>query len=86
MGPWMIGKGIIKTLASLRLRNIKGWVFICLGGILSALFGLVILYNPLERGTGVTLFLGLYGLVMGSLHVFESIRFKKLTDTVKMIV
>jgi uncharacterized membrane protein HdeD (DUF308 family) len=86
IGPWMIGKGIVKTLASLKLKNVKGWVFVCLGGILSILFGSVILYNPLERGTGITLSLGFYGLVMGALYVFESLRFKKLTDTVDIML
>jgi uncharacterized membrane protein HdeD (DUF308 family) len=86
IGTWMIGKGILKVLASLNLKQIKGWIFICMGGILSAIFGLIIIYNPMERGTGITLFLGLYGLVMGTLYMFESIRFKKLTDTVDIML
>jgi uncharacterized membrane protein HdeD (DUF308 family) len=86
IGPWMIGKGVIKILASLKHKNIKGWIFILSGGILSILFGLVIILNPLERGTGITLFLGFYCLVMGALYVFESIRYKKLTDTVDIML
>jgi uncharacterized membrane protein HdeD (DUF308 family) len=86
IGPWMIGKGILKTLASFRLKNIKGRFIIFTGGILSILFGSAIMYNPLDRGVGVTLFLGFYCLVMGSLYVFESLQFKKLPESVKMML
>jgi uncharacterized membrane protein HdeD (DUF308 family) len=86
IGYWMIGKGILKAIASMRLASyIRGWVFACLAGVLSMASGVLVIYNPLERLDGITLFVGAFGLVMGTLYIFDSLRFRKMTDTVNMM-
>jgi uncharacterized membrane protein HdeD (DUF308 family) len=86
IGYWMIGKGILKTIASVRLAGyIRGWLLICLAGLLSIGSGLLVVYNPLERSDGITLFVGAFGLIMGALYIFDSLRWRKMTDTVNMM-
>jgi len=86
IGPWMIGKGILKTLAAVNLKQIHGRVFILFAGLLSIVFGLLIIFYPLEKANGITIFLGIFALIMGSLYVFDSIRFKKLADTLDLML
>jgi uncharacterized membrane protein HdeD (DUF308 family) len=86
IGPWMIGKGILKTIAVLKIRQIRGGIFILLAGLLSVIFGLLIIFYPLEKANGITIFIGLFTLIMGVLYVFDSIRFRKLTDTIELMM
>lgn len=86
IGPWIIAKGILKILAVLRLRNIRGGMFILLSGLLSVLFGILIIYSPLERADGITILTGSFALIIGSLYIFDSIRFRKLPDTLNLML
>jgi uncharacterized membrane protein HdeD (DUF308 family) len=86
IGPWMIGKGFLKTLAALKLRQIHGLIFIFIAGFLSIVFGLLVMYYPLKRAYGITIFLGSFALVMGCLYVFDSIRYKNLPDTINLML
>jgi uncharacterized membrane protein HdeD (DUF308 family) len=86
IGPWMIGKGILKTLEALVLKHIRGRIFIFLAGLMSIGFGILIIFYPLEKANGVTIFLGFFALVMGSLYVFDSIRYRKLSDSLDLML
>jgi len=86
IGPWMIGKGILKMLAAIRLKLIRGRIFIFLAGLLSVVFGLLIIFYPLAKASGITIFLGLFALIMGTLYVFDSIRYRKLSDTLDIML
>ena len=86
IGPWMIGKGILKILAAIKLKSIRGRVFIFFAGLLSVVFGLLIIFYPLEKANGITIFLGLFALIIGTLYVFDSIRYRKLSDTLDLML
>jgi uncharacterized membrane protein HdeD (DUF308 family) len=86
IGPWMIGKGILKTLVAINLKQIRGRIFIFLAGLLSIVFGLLIILYPLKKANGITIFLGLFALIIGSLYVFDSIRYRKLSDTLDLML
>jgi uncharacterized membrane protein HdeD (DUF308 family) len=86
IGPWMIGKGILKTLASIRLKQIRGWIFILMAGLLSIVFGLLIIFYPLKKANGITVFVGFFALIMGSLYLFDSIRFRKSAYTLDLVI
>jgi uncharacterized membrane protein HdeD (DUF308 family) len=86
IGSWMIGKGILKTIASMRLSAmIAGWIFACMAGILSIAFGVLVIYNPFDRSDGITIFVGAFALIMGTLYIFDSLRFRKMVDSVNMM-
>ena len=85
-GPWMIGKGILKILAAINLKLIRGRIFIFFAGLLSVVIGLLIIFYPLAKANGVTIFVGLFALIMGILCVFDSIRYRKLSDTLDLML
>ena len=84
--PWMIGKGALKILAAINLKMIRGRIPIFLAGFLSAVFGLLIIFYPLAKANGITIFLGLFALIMGSLYIVDSIRYRKLSDTLDLLL
>ena len=86
IGPWMIGKGILKAIAACILNHISGRVFIFLAGLVSIIFGLLIIFYPLEKANGITILLGSFALIIGVLYVFDSIRYRKLPDTLDLIL
>lgn len=86
IGPWMIGKGILKTLAATRLKQIRGWVFILMAGLLSIVFGSLIIFFPLQKASGITVFVGFFALIMGTLYIFDSIRFRKSANTLDLVI
>ena len=82
----MVGKGTLKMIASMTLaRLIVGWIYAFMAGILSIVFGLLVIYNPLGRSDGITLFIGAFGWVMGLLYIFDSLRFRKMEDSLDMM-
>ena len=78
IGSWVMGTGFLKIAASLSLRKmIGGWFIVFSTGILSIVFGVLIMYNPLATATGITIFIGIFAMVLGALYVFDSFRYKK---------
>ena len=85
IGPWMIGKGIIKGAAAFTVK-IPGVPYVFIAGTLSVVFGLLIMYHPLDREDAITIFLGLFGIVMGTLYIFDSIRFRNHSATLDLLI
>jgi uncharacterized membrane protein HdeD (DUF308 family) len=86
IGPWMIGKGILKTLAALTLKQIRGWILILFTGLISIISGLLIIFHPLKRASGITVFIGFFAFITGVLYVVDSIRFKKFAYTLDLVI
>ena len=85
-GPWMVAKGILRIVAATKLKLIRGRIFILFAGILSVVFGLLVIFYPLSKANGITIFLGLFALIMGTLYVFDSIRYRKISDTLDLML
>src|SRR5450432_531214 len=86
VGPWMMAKGFLKMLAALKLKNNRGLPFIFVAGFLSVVFGILIIHNPLNRAAGITIITGFFGLLMGILYLFDSIRYKKYAETLDLLL
>jgi len=86
VGPWIFCIGAIKILACIVLRKvIRGWIFIFIAGLLSVGFGLLIVYNPIPKASGIITIMGAFCLVMGTLNIFDAFRFRRVTDEVVMM-
>ncbi|HMH21980.1 MAG TPA: DUF308 domain-containing protein [Puia sp.] len=86
IGPWILCIGILKIIASLSLKKtVRGWIVIFLVGIISAIFGLLIINNPFATSEGITILLGTFGLLLGGLNIFDSFRFRKKDETLSMM-
>ncbi len=87
IGAWLLLVGILKTLAALALRrNVRGWTLILLVGVLCDLFGALLLFSPLPKAKAVTVLIGVFGLIMGSLYVIDSYRYRKMDETLDMLL
>jgi len=87
IGCWLFLAGVIKMLCaiSLRLRR-KGWVFVLFIGLIFAVFGFLLLFSPFARANSITVLIGSFGGVMGTLYIIDSIRFRKIEDTLDMML
>ena len=89
--PFLIGHGILcvgllKFAASLALKkDIRGWHFIMITGILLSLFGLLIVYYPFARVNDVTLLIGFFSVLTGVLTLFDAYRLRNRRDTLNML-
>ncbi len=71
--------GIIKIAVSLLAKkNNSGWSFIFIIGILSGISGIVIIYMPLHHASDITKIIGVFCILMGSVLIFDSIRFRRM--------
>ena len=87
IGCWVFLVGVIKIITSLILKGtIRGWVFILGVGILCVLLGLMLLYIPFVKANGVTILIGVFGLIMGFLYVIDAFRYRKMKDTLDMML
>jgi uncharacterized membrane protein HdeD (DUF308 family) len=87
IGSWMLVVGVFKTFASISLRrSIRGWLLILPAGVLFILFGLLLLFIPLPKANDITLLLGIFGVIMGSLYIVDSYRYRKMKDTLDMLL
>lgn len=78
-GSWVMGKGLLKMVASLSLRKTIGaWVALLGAGVLFIVFGFLIMYNPLNYASGITWFIGAFGVVLGLIYIIDGLRFRRV--------
>jgi uncharacterized membrane protein HdeD (DUF308 family) len=87
IGAWMLIVGVFKTIAAVSLRRyIRGWLFILVAGMIFMLFGALLLFSPLPKADDITILLGIFGALMGSLYIIDSYRYRKSKDTLDMML
>lgn len=86
VGYWILSLGILKIAASITMAGkIQGWIFICITGILATIFGWLIVNLPLARLDDSTFLIGLFGLSMGALTLFDAYRFRRQENTLNLL-
>jgi uncharacterized membrane protein HdeD (DUF308 family) len=87
IGSWIFLVGCLKIVAALSLRKIvRGWPFIFVIGVLSVVFGILLLYGPLAKANSITFLIGTFGLIMGSLYVVDAFRYRNREETLNMML
>lgn len=87
MGSWMMVIGVFKLIAAVSFRHsIRGWLLILVAGVLFILFGLLLLFIPLPKANDITILIGIFGVIMGSLYIIDSYRYRKMKDTLDMLL
>jgi uncharacterized membrane protein HdeD (DUF308 family) len=85
-GSWIIGKGLLKMVAALTLRKtIGGWFLVLAVGLLSIASGILIMYNPLNKATGITIFIGSFAVLLGVVYLFDSFRYRKTESSIDLM-
>jgi len=78
---WAIVTGIFEIITAIRLRKeIKGEVWLIIGGIISIIFGLLILFNPLAGAVAIGFIVGVFAVIFGIVFIAFSIKLKKYGD------
>lgn len=76
---WAIVTGVLEIAAAIRMRkHLPGEWFLLLTGILSVLFGLVVLWRPLVGALAITFWLGAYLVLIGILLLALGFRLRGL--------
>jgi uncharacterized membrane protein HdeD (DUF308 family) len=87
IGSWLFLVGLLKMLAALFLRHKLGrWGFIALVGLVFFVFGTLLLFSPFARATSITLIIGCFGIIMGILYMIDAFRYRKLDDSLDMLL
>jgi len=87
IGSWIFLVGCLKVAAALSLKKVvRGWPFILVIGLLSVIFGLLLLYGPLAKASSITFLIGTFGLIMGSLYVVDALRYRHREATLHMML
>jgi uncharacterized membrane protein HdeD (DUF308 family) len=87
IGPWILSIGVLKILASIKLKGIvRKWNYVLYIGLLSILFGFLILFDPFSTSSGITMLIGAFGIILGALDISDALRFRKMKDALDLLV
>ncbi len=75
-GLLLLVLGISELALAFQARKWTGCIFLLLGGILSIIAAVILLFNPIGGLIAITLLLGLYLLIHGLIGLFRAITLK----------
>jgi uncharacterized membrane protein HdeD (DUF308 family) len=76
LGVWAIVTGILELIAGIKLNFIDGRGWLVFGGILSMLFGVLLIVAPMVGAVVLTWWLGAYALVFGVALVVLAVKLR----------
>jgi uncharacterized membrane protein HdeD (DUF308 family) len=81
---WAIASGVLEVIYAIRFRNeIEGEWLLVLDGILSVVFGILLIAQPVVGALAVLWMIGIYGIVYGTLLVVLAFRLHSLKATMQ---
>ncbi|MBV8932023.1 MAG: HdeD family acid-resistance protein [Kutzneria sp.] len=79
VGAWAVVTGVAEIAAAIRLRHqIRGEVFLIIAGAVSAVAGILILFQPIAGAFGIAIVVGSYAIVYGLVLAVLAIRLRSL--------
>lgn len=83
IGAWALLNGIFQTITAIRIRKlVTGEFWLILSGIISIVFGILLLLNPFAGVFAMGFVLGIFAIVYGITLVGLSLNLRKLKDSV----
>jgi len=87
MGSWLFLVGVLKMLAAYFCRDrLRSWLFAAIIGMIFFVFGALLLFRPFARATSITVIIGCFGIIMGALYIIDAFRYRKLDDSLDMLL
>lgn len=77
VAAWALVTGIAMLLGAVRFRHEHGRGWLLLGGLLSVIWGMLLLVSPISGALVMTLWLGGYALVFGAVLLFLALRLRR---------
>jgi uncharacterized membrane protein HdeD (DUF308 family) len=82
---WAMVKGFFEVVAAIALRKeIQNEFFLALAGVLSILFGVVLVVRPGAGALGVLWLIGSFAIILGIVKIILAFRLKGLTKTLSV--
>jgi uncharacterized membrane protein HdeD (DUF308 family) len=80
IGAWAVVTGIFQIIAAVRLRrHISGEWLLALGGMLSVIFGVLVMVAPLAGALVIAIWFGAYAFVFGVILIALGFRLRAWT-------
>lgn len=87
IGSWMLLIGLLKILfVIVQNRIVGGKGFVLAAGMLSTLFGALLLFSPFAKAGIITFLLGGFGLLMGALYIIDALRYRNSEQNVEIML
>lgn len=78
IGVWAIVTGVLQIITAIRLRKeITGEFWLILGGLVSVLFGILLVAAPVAGAFAVGFIIGIYALMFGIVLIMLALRLRK---------
>jgi uncharacterized membrane protein HdeD (DUF308 family) len=75
---WAIVLGVMEIYGAIRLRKeIEGEWLLILNGVLSVLFGLILLWRPAVGALAVVWIIGAYAIILGAIYIAFGVKLRK---------
>jgi uncharacterized membrane protein HdeD (DUF308 family) len=79
---WALATGVLRIVESMRLRReMRGEVWLALGGVASVIFALVVMMRPLAGAIAMVRVIGVYALILGATEVMLAFRVRGARET-----
>ena len=87
IAAWAVVMGVLTVVAAIQLRKeLEGeWLLIC-SGILSVLFGLILMVRPGAGAVAIAWFIGAYAIFLGVLLIVFAFRLRELDKNIQSMV
>jgi uncharacterized membrane protein HdeD (DUF308 family) len=86
IGYWILCVGLLKIFIALLMRKkIRAWLFILAVGLIAVGFGLGIINAPSTRAKDITLVIGAFFIILGSVLIYDSVKLKRMHETVDLL-
>jgi uncharacterized membrane protein HdeD (DUF308 family) len=86
IGYWILGVGLVKIAISLLMRKkIRRWLFVMAIGLIAVAFGIGIINAPSTRAKDITLVIGAFFIILGSVLLYDAIKLKRMHETVDLL-
>ncbi len=84
IAAWAIIEGLLEIVAAIQLRHeIEGEWMMVVSGLLSIVFGVLLMLFPGQGALGLVGVLGIYAIVMGILHIILAFRVRRWAKDVE---
>lgn len=81
IAAWSVVRGIFEVIAAIKLREvIEGEWFLGLAGLMSILFGVLLVLWPQAGAVAVVWIIGFYALLFGVIHLALAFRLRRLRE------
>jgi uncharacterized membrane protein HdeD (DUF308 family) len=86
IGYWILCIGLVKISISLLMRKkIRKWLFILAIGLIAVAFGIGIINAPSTRAKDITLVIGAFFVILGSVLLYDGVKLKRMHETVDLL-